>query len=453
MRVVSEGPVRITKATVDAAWRRRASGLRLVLRDAECRGLALVVNPTGMSWTYSYKPRGRDPETGKRWPSANVTIGNPESHSPDDARMAAGKAKGTVKGGGDPSADRKAATEARAVKQGRTVARMLELYARVLPDRASLRGGGRITERHAASEIAHARAAAATMAANAVPVADVGAEHVRALLTAEAARPATARQRLGAVSRFFDWLQEEGHVAVNPCALVGKAKRRLTVRPRTDYLDPAGLARVWKAAATLAPVHRDLARFLITVPCRRGEAARMDWANIDLGAGLWTIPAAHAKNRDPHKLHLHPLALAILRARWESAKKPNEGLVFPAPQSGEAVDTFSNIKERLDEAVASEAAQDAVATGEPPLRLPAWRWHDFRRSFATALGEAGVAEAVADAVLNHRQSATRGGVLGVYQQARRWPEQRAAMVRWGEVLTAAINGTPVPSPKVVNLHS
>ena len=64
-------------------------------------------------------------------------------------------------------------------------------------------------------------------------------------------------------------------------------------------------------------------------------------------------------------------------------------------------------------------------------KLTGWTWHDFRRSFATALGEAGISEAVADAVLNHRQSATRGGVLGVYQRASRWPEQVKAMQLWG----------------------
>ena len=40
MRVVREGPVKITKATIDAAWRRRSSEQRLVLGDVECRGLA-----------------------------------------------------------------------------------------------------------------------------------------------------------------------------------------------------------------------------------------------------------------------------------------------------------------------------------------------------------------------------------------------------------------------------
>ncbi len=31
MRVTSEGPTKITKATIDAAWRRRAPGNRLVI--------------------------------------------------------------------------------------------------------------------------------------------------------------------------------------------------------------------------------------------------------------------------------------------------------------------------------------------------------------------------------------------------------------------------------------
>jgi hypothetical protein len=72
------------------------------------------------------------------------------------------------------------------------------------------------------------------------------------------------------------------------------------------------------------------------------------------------------------------------------------------------------------------------------------RLHDLRRSFATALGEAGVTETIADAILNHKQSATRGGVLGVYQRSARWPEQVAAMQRWGRLLAAAIE-EPAPS--------
>jgi integrase len=149
---------------------------------------------------------------------------------------------------------------------------------------------------------------------------------------------------------------------------------------------------------------------------------------------VWTQPGRLTKNGDPHRLRLHPLALELLRGRRSDAGEPARGLVFPAPRAGKALDTFDDMK----------AAVGAKAG------LSDWRWHDFRRSFATALGEAGVDEAVVDAVLNHRQAATRGGVLGVYQLAQRWPEQAKAMEAWGAILAAAIAGQE-PDARVVRL--
>jgi hypothetical protein len=155
------------------------------------------------------------------------------------------------------------------------------------------------------------------------------------------------------------------------------------------------------------------------------------------------------KNRDPHRLHLPALALEARRtahavaqakgdrqqaARIMAAGAPRSGLVFPAPVSGGVVDTFSDIKSALVQATGPlDGDEEAVA-------LVGWTWHDFRRSFASALGEAGVSEAVADAVLNHRQAATRGGVLGVYQRSSRWPEQVKAMELWGRMVTDALAG-------------
>ena len=193
----------------------------------------------------------------------------------------------------------------------------------------------------------------------------------------------------------------------------------------------AELARLWEAAGRLRePVWRDLTRFLIAVPCRRNEAARLDWSHLNLAEAEWRQPGQMTKNRDPHRLHLHLLALDLLRER--QAATGGKGLVFPAPLSGRAVDTFTKIKSALGEVTKPEEQNDAGLHG--------WTWHDFRRSFATALGEASIPEAVADAVLNHRQSATRGGVLGVYQRASRWPEQVRAMELWGRLLAAAIEG-------------
>jgi integrase len=426
MKVISEGPIRITRPTIDAVWRRRQPGQRLVIRDAECRGLALLVNPTSMAWTYAYRPRGEDPATGKRWPNRSVTIGNPASHGPEAARLAVNAVKGQAAAGGDPVADKKATRRAADDRRGRTIERALEAYRKALPARSSLRGGGAITARHAADELAHAAAAVATMEATAKTVDSLTASDLKRLLAAEAGRAATARARFGAVSRFFDWCMETGYATINPCLLVSRGARPRAPEARSRFHKPEQLAALWKGAEGLQSVWRDLARFLIATPCRRSEAARMDWQHVDLKAAIWSQAGKMTKNRQPHRFHLHGLALSILRDRHIAAGCPAAGLVFPAPMSRKAIDTFSDIKAAL--ATAADFAD--------------WSWHDFRRAFATELGERGVAEPVVDAMLNHRQTATRGGVLGVYQRATRWPEQVRAMDLWGDALDAAISGRP-----------
>lgn len=441
LAVVREGPVQITKHTIEASWRRRGQRQRLVIADAACPGLALVVNAASMSWTFSYKPRGVDPTTGKRFASKSVTIGSPATHSPDAARDAANGLKGITKAGRDPAAEKRAEIAAEAQKRAGTLSRLLEDYAKDLPGRPKMRGSAGVVSRaHAAAEIAHTRAAVAVMKAGDKAAKDIGAEELRTLIRATAKQPGVARARFGALTRFFDWMQDEGHIALNPCNLIPKTRRPRSPAPRHNHLSPAELARLWKAAGEaegVQPVHRDLARFLMAIPCRRGEAARMEWQHVDLEAGTWTQPAKMTKNGDPHRLRLHPLALDILKARHEAAGHPKTGIVFPSPKAMKAVQTFSDVKTALDKA--------AEMTG--------WMWHDFRRSFATFLGEAGMSEAVVDAILNHRQAATRGGVLGVYQRAQRWPEQAAAMEAWGAALAAAVEGRRPDDDKVVQFRS
>jgi integrase len=278
------------------------------------------------------------------------------------------------------------------------------------------------------------------------------------------------RARFGALSRFLDWCQDTGHLKTNPCALVARARRPKARQPRANYLTPAQLAQLWHAAGRLdEPVWRDFAKFLIALPCRRGEAANLDWSHLDVTAGVWRQPGKLTKNGEPHRLYLHDLALGILESRrraWAEAEArhdsvetasimptgiPRSGLVFPAPVSRDVLRTFTAIKGALTAATGPQEGKAATGPqegkrGPPPL--DGWTWHDFRRSFATALGEAGIPEAVADAILNHRQAATRGGVLGVYQRASRWPEQVKAMELWGKLLAEAITGSEAPANAV-----
>jgi hypothetical protein len=45
-----------------------------------------------------------------------------------------------------------------------------------------------------------------------------------------------------------------------------------------------------------------------------------------------------------------------------------------------------------------------------------------------------VSESIIDSLLNHKQSATRGGVIRHYQQAKHLEKRRAVMAKWGELL-------------------
>ena len=59
--------------------------------------------------------------TGRRWPNRTVTLGNPETHSPDDARAEANRIKGQAAAGGDPAEEKKARPEAAPRKRGSTL--------------------------------------------------------------------------------------------------------------------------------------------------------------------------------------------------------------------------------------------------------------------------------------------------------------------------------------------
>ncbi len=251
MRVTSEGPTKITKATIDAAWRRKKPGQRLLLRDKDCRGLALIINSTTMTWSYAYRPRGTDPATGRRWPNQTITLGNPETHSPDDARAAANRIKGQAAAGADPAADRRAKAEALLRDRSATLGRLAETYATVLPARPKMRGTGNASPAYVSEELAQCRLALADLDAKDMPVVALGLAELRRLLDRLGAAPSVAYKRFGALSRFLDWCQDAGHITANPCTLIARARRPKTVQSRTHYPDPgrvgAPLGSGWPA--------------------------------------------------------------------------------------------------------------------------------------------------------------------------------------------------------------
>ena len=82
------------------------------------------------------------------------------------------------------------------------------------------------------------------------------------------------------------------------------------------------------AVADKYPIGVALIRFLMIYPCRGIEARGMQWADLDLEAGTFTLPAARYKTRKDKQFALGPLQIAYLK----SLPRLSEKYVFPSPK-------------------------------------------------------------------------------------------------------------------------
>ena len=205
MKVISEGPTRITRITINAAEKRRCRATRIVIQDATCRGLALVMNPTGLSWRFDYRLRGISPSTGRRWPMQSHFVGTPDSHGPEAAQSAASSLKGQSKAGADLAEQRRKRIDDASRRRASTISRLLPGDLAALPLRPKLRGTGGLSAASVKNKAYHLRLGLDAMAVDDRAIESVTVADLRRLLNHRAGQPATSRKHYGAVSRFFDW--------------------------------------------------------------------------------------------------------------------------------------------------------------------------------------------------------------------------------------------------------
>jgi integrase len=417
---------KFTQASVNSALRRGADGAMSPGRhaDHEVSGLALAVGRRSARWVYSYKPRGLNPETGARWSTRDLTLGMPAQMSLPEARAAALDAKARVSRGEDPHRARMLQVEvtvAASAVQTVTIAAALDRYATALLDDPTP---------YKRTEVSQARRAVEAIlelkGGTGAEKASVSALDLRALkrwCRTLPEREATARLRWGALSRFLEWCADEEIIDANPCALVPKSRRPAAPEPRDNIADLADVAAVWRAADNeRAPILADLVRYLCLVPCRRQEAARMEFEDIDFHRCEWRAPGSKTKNGKVHTLPLPKAVMEILGRRRNEGT--GHGLVFPGPNDGKVFSGWSRLLWRLREA----------------SKVEDFGFHAVRRGFVTALANHGFDPDLLDGMLNHSASETRSGVKGVYNRSERLQDRSRAMIAWAELVMAALRG-------------
>jgi len=373
---------------------------RYMVREENAHGcgtLAVRISPNGRkAWQYIYRFEGR---------VRRLTLGRYPAMSLGAARVACGEAMLQRELGVDPGQQtvdmRRAAREAPTVKE--LAAQYLELYAR--PNKRSADRDEELLERNVLPYWGAHKAGS------------IKRGDVARLLDAIVARgaPIPANRTRSVLSKMFRWALSRDLVEVNPVAGVPAPAQE---RRRHRVLSDAELAKVLGklGSAAMADATRLALRLQLLTGARVGEVAGALWAEIDVEAALWTIPAERSKNKRTHRLPLSPQALAVL----ESARALDRGTgaVFPAIRTGNALQACS-----VASAVRANLTHFDVARFTP---------HDVRRTVATGISEAGASRVVVTKILNH----TDASVTAIYDRYEYMKEMRAALDAWGRKVDA-----------------
>ncbi len=280
-------------------------------------GLYLRVGPTGAkSWIVRTRISGRLTASGTplRWEGG---LGSSSLVSLAEARDQARELRRIARAGGDPSVARKAEAltfreTARRVHEALKPTWRSEKHARLWWD---------AMENHVLLKLG-ARPIAALGAADVLDV-------LAPLWTGKHETASRLRQRIAAV---FDWAKGAGHYPhENP---VNRLKKALPMVKRwPDHMGAMPWGDVPAFMAELAGREGVSARtleFVILTAARSGEARGARWAELDLKAGVWTVPGERMKGGLPHRVPLSPQALAVL----ERVKGLDGDLVFPSATPG-----------------------------------------------------------------------------------------------------------------------
>ena len=365
--------------------------------------------------------------------------------TPDAARKLAEQARGEMSAGGDPVGKRAsalAAEKAEAATRKRTREAVVLTLENLIERWQAVGLAGR--------SVSHRREGPAAIRRHLTPFLDqpaaglTRADAQRVVDGLVSAHPVMARRTRDYARAMMNWGMKRQLITANPFAAVAVETKEVS---RDRVLSDAELGAVWRAAGKLGYPFGRCTRLLILTLQRRQEVAAMRWSELDEDLAIWTIPAARAKNRKAHLVHLAEPARAILRKlrdrtpatpRARKGSKPIKGmppLVFTLTGST-PISGFTRAGDQMRRHILEELA----AIGSKPASADAgerWRLHDFRRTGVTALARLGVLTTVADRILNHVEGTIRG-VAAVYQRHEFLVERKSATDLWAEhVLRAA----------------
>lgn len=405
------------------------TGRKVDYFDAIVKGLVLRVSVGGAkSWYAVYGPPAK-----RQW----LKLGTyPEIPLGGDkgARQRARDTRAKVGDGGDPVADRKALVASQTVadlveayvKRHASTKRSADEIARRLRKNVSgYDGEGKKIEDRSEGCIGDVKLAELhrrdlTKAIDAVKDRGAGTE---------------ANRVFEDLRSMIRWARGRGDLDQN---LTEGMRKPSAVVERDRVLSADEIRTMWAAlpGADMRESTRRIIRLCLVTGQRVGEIAGMTREEIDLDAGLWTIPGARAKNKREHVVQLSGMAIDIIRDQMADAEalatrkdRLAPQWIFPAP-GGRAAVTAASVPKAIKR----------LEKGGKIMGIAPWTPHDLRRSAATGMAELGISPFIIAHVLGH-VSVTKASVTGKhYDHYDYGKEKRQALEAWADRLVGIVAG-------------
>ena len=241
--------------------------------------------------------------------------------------------------------------------------------------------------------------------------------------------PIHANRVLAYLKAFFGWAVGRGYLEASPAAGISKPSREIT-RDRTPSVDE--VAEIWEAAGELGYPFGPAIQLLVLTASRRDEVGDIRLAEISIGSdgqgGCWTLPPGRSKNGRAIRMPIVPAAGRVLQAAITA--RTVEGPFVFSTTGRSPVSGWSRAKARIDAIIQIRRGERGILEA-----MPAWRFHDLRRAFATAACDVlQIDPAIADRCLNHVGASTTSVISRVYARNELFEQRREALERWAELL-------------------